>query len=701
MVGLCPTAWAASRPIAGRRGSRNRSTHPQVITVDIRLKHIGKSVVAMNEQHDTSSKMEIRFANAVCRLTGHTWSKQRPSWLVNDATGCLMELDMVCDSLSMAIEYQGAQHNTFPNTIHANREEFDLQVGRDRKKRLLCLANGIRLVEIQARSSLHLELDDFLCQCKAIGVAFTGLSLPMSWQPKAWMVWPQSSQASGCQQTTSVSQTITTITEREVVEALVMECLSRNRADVYGDWIEIGMCLHSMTVGARGANGPLCGPDEGEVGDLFDLWVAFSGQSPKYAGHDGECRAKWTSFGKGNKRGPVTERTLKLRAREDSPTAYHEVLQQSLGGLIAKCAAADSDHGSIAMVVHRMYKDEFVCASIKHRRWYMFDAHRWRPIEEAFVLRRRISREVASLFIKAATKTQSRAGEEGCDSDQRAALIKTSQRLVGVAGKLDNMRHKDMVLRECADIFYVPDFASKLDADDSLLCFENGVYDLDAGVFRAGRPDDNLSLSVGYDYAGDVLPKYRDELLSFVGSTQSSPEMTGYVLKVLAYMLHGFKFMENLWFWTGKSGRNGKSTIASLLKVTFGEFYYEPNAAIFTTSERNPSAACPEIANMKGKRCIVASEPPDAEGQTFKVNKLKNWRGNEAMKPRRSDGSRPRRCRRRTPKAAYEAAKRHNDTRIILEHNRLIDFVASVEKTTVRSVRSRSLFVLTNQELSK
>ena len=420
--------------------------------------------------------------------------------------------------------------------------------------------------------------------------------------------------------TTSVSQTNSELTEREVIEALVMECLSSSRADHYCEWIEIGMCLRNMS-------------DPADHSDLFDLWVAFSKRSAKYAGHEGECRAKWDSFGKNSNKRSVTEGTLKLRAREDDPTAYHAILQHSLDGLVARCAAVDSDHEAIAMVVHCMYKDEFVCASIKHRRWYMFDAHRWRPIEEAFVLRRRISREVASLFIKASTKLQSRAGKDSCDDAQRAALLKTSQRMIAIAGKLNNMRHKDMVLRECADIFYVPNFVTKLDADDGLLCFDNGVYDLDAGVFRAGRPEDNLSLSVGYDFESEVIPAFRDELIAFVSSTQTSAEMTDYILKVLAYMLHGYKFMECLWFLTGR-GRNGKGTIASLLNVTLGAYYYEPSAAVFTTSERNPSAACPEIANMKGKRCVMASEPPDTEGQTFKVSRLKNWRGNDAITAR-------------------------------------------------------------------
>ena len=97
-----------------------------------------------------------------------------------------------------------------------------------------------------------------------------------------------------------------------------MDCLSRRRADVYGDWIEIGMCLHSTTI-------------EGEVGDLFDLWVAFSKQSSKYPGHEAECLAKWATFGKdGGKHGLVTERTLNKAPGDASRySSRHEQHQMS------------------------------------------------------------------------------------------------------------------------------------------------------------------------------------------------------------------------------------------------------------------------------------------------------------------------------------------------------------------------------------
>ena len=41
-----------------------------------------------------------------------------PSWLMNHQTGFLLELDGFCDTLRLAFEYKGIQHNEYPDPFH-------------------------------------------------------------------------------------------------------------------------------------------------------------------------------------------------------------------------------------------------------------------------------------------------------------------------------------------------------------------------------------------------------------------------------------------------------------------------------------------------------------------------------------------------------------------------------------------------------
>jgi len=59
---------------------------------------------------------------------------------------------------------------------------------------------------------------------------------------------------------------------------------------------------------------------------------------------------------------------------------------------------------------------------------------------------------------------------------------------------------KKNILREIGTITYESDFLKKLDANPDLIGFNNGVYDLKMKEFRNGRPDDYISLGLGYDY---------------------------------------------------------------------------------------------------------------------------------------------------------------------------------------------------------
>ena len=74
------------------------------------LKGVSKKV---DVDYGTSSPMEELFKSHVENITGLSWNKQRPRWLRN-TTGHTMELDMVCQELNIAVEYNGDNTMTIP-----------------------------------------------------------------------------------------------------------------------------------------------------------------------------------------------------------------------------------------------------------------------------------------------------------------------------------------------------------------------------------------------------------------------------------------------------------------------------------------------------------------------------------------------------------------------------------------------------------
>ena len=85
-------------------------------------------------------------------------------------------------------------------------------------------------------------------------------------------------------------------------------------------------------------------------------------------------------------------------------------------------------------------------------------------------------------------------------------------------------------------------------------------------------------------------------------------EHMDYMFKILAYGLHGNKYLEDFFFFTG-SGRNGKGTLMTLMNKTFGDYYYEPSIETFTTPKYTADNASPELKKFKGKRTSKVKKP--------------------------------------------------------------------------------------------
>ena len=408
---------------------------------------------------------------------------------------------------------------------------------------------------------------------------------------------------------TSTRQDVKTLTDEQLATALV-DILDRTRADKYDSWIKVGLCLHHIS------------------SNLLDKWIEFSKKSSKYV--EGECNAKWRDFV--NVADGLTLGTLRMWARQDNPTEYQAIVKNNvLHNVLRSISGTNTD---VACVVHDMYGNAFKCVK-QPNVWYEFKNHRWCQIDNAYTLRMLLSRDVFNMYVTASQLYQNKAQtyDETHEEEVKSCLDKAAK-FLKISKQLRMASSKDAIIKECAEMFYDSKFFDRIDDNKKIIVFENGVYDLETMMFRDGIPDDYATFTTGYDFVLEDNYEIQQEIMNFMLMISENEGCTEYLLKVCAYMLTGEKFMELLWFFCGK-GRNGKGTLCTLLDKTFGQYYYEPDVSIVTTTKKNSSGPNPEMAKAKGKRILCASEPDDEDKNSkFRVNKLKQLRGNDAIQAR-------------------------------------------------------------------
>lgn len=405
----------------------------------------------------------------------------------------------------------------------------------------------------------------------------------------------------------SVSKTITKIpSDFDTIYKLVM-MLKKERADNYHDWLNVGLCLKNI--------------DE----MLCEYWVEFSKQSIKFI--KGECEKLWGTFQK--KQGGLTEGSLRFWAKQDNPDEYKKLMFQSVSKLIYN--SRNETHTDIAKVVYHLYRDIFVCCYFKDKpTWYEFKNHRWVVCPDAVSLKLKISNEVARQYSSASSHYNAKASIEEDEYEQKLYL-EIAKKMNTIATKLKMVSYKSSVVSECKELFYIPnkDFFDKLDENKYLLGFDNGVFDLESGCFRAGEPSDLITFSVGYDYTekDTQTVEFINNFMNSVVPTDTLP----FLWNTCSYPLCGVKNMEMFEMWQGE-GANGKGALGRLLISTFGDYCYCPDISIFTCKKTNRSGADPELAMTKGKRLVMATEP--SENDKFQVGQLKAWTGGDPITAR-------------------------------------------------------------------
>ena len=439
--------------------------------------------------------------------------------------------------------------------------------------------------------------------------------------------------------------------ELKLVKNLV-KCLSKERAEDYGKWFDVALCLHNINV------------------NLLDSWKLFSSQAYSY--NPNECDSKWNSINNSHSGERLGIGSLMFWAKNDNEKVFIKAKEESLSTFIHKSVTngADADY-LVSKVIYEYYKDEFISVNVKDE-WFHFNGHRWERTLEGTILKTRIHNDIYNIYNEYENneengyrKKMTEAVEAADDPDEKQDIRdgKTKEgrwlkNILAIKMKLLQGNYVNGLMKNVRDLFYEKEIMEKFDTDTNLLGFENGIYDLKNNVFREGRPEDYVTMttkvslpvkesdmpiklddmikSFNYPDLGSFpemknYNRFYDDMNDFIDKIVPIPAVRDYTLKFLAKCLSGENRDEGFYIWTGTGG-NGKSKLIDLMSMCMGSYACNLPIALLTQKRKASGAASPEMAITCGKRLAVMQEPD--VNKTMNIGQMKEITGNDKISAR-------------------------------------------------------------------
>jgi P4 family phage/plasmid primase-like protien len=416
------------------------------------------------------------------------------------------------------------------------------------------------------------------------------------------------------------------------IDAHVKNLATFRHSGPHDEYVKVGQCLKNI-----------------HPYDLEDVWLNFMAKSEDEGRRDeSKLLAKWNGFNERVDGERLGEGSLRFWSMTDNYDGYKKIEENNIDSLIDE-AAQTATENDVAHVVHAIYREKFVCASVRNNDWYMWDNHIWKNSENGVDLLAELSQRVSKAFHKKELDKLKEIGEmdacshkendPGCDS---CKAEKARKQYSTVRLRLKTTSFKENVMRECKILFRDTKFLQKLDENKHLIAFTNGVFDtlgsdeMDGNGnyirpwFRPGKQEDYISFCTNMEYNESAIYSSHPcwaELNKFLNSILPNEIVRGYFMKSLALCLSG-EYVQRFHIMTG-SGSNGKSMLMNLMGTAMGDYCYKANIAMFTQKRGKAGAAAPEMVRMKGRRFVTMSEPD--EGEPLSTGFLKEITGSEKV----------------------------------------------------------------------
>jgi len=173
----------------------------------------------------------------------------------------------------------------------------------------------------------------------------------------------------------------------------------------------------------------------------------------------------------------------------------------------------------------------------------------------------------------------------------------------------------------------IPVSLEELDRDPWLFNLRNGTLNLHTGELREHRRSDLLTMLAPVEYnPGAPCPLWLKFLERVTGGNNA---LIHYLQKAVGYSLTGDTRQQVCFFLYGH-GLNGKSTFTNTIRKLAGPYGERLSADVLMKRDQRTGGPREGLANLKGKRFVVASELE--EGQRLAVSLLKDMTGGESIK---------------------------------------------------------------------
>lgn len=359
---------------------------------------------------------------------------------------------------------------------------------------------------------------------------------------------------------------------------------------------------------------------------LLVVFIKVSSQAKnfKYSSIPDICGTWYKTDPKANN--GLTKRSLMNWVKMEAKEEYDKIRGNSIDHFVEETIKTQSINDKcgdydLANVLYQINKERYVCVSVKASMWYQFKNHRWQECDSGTDLRKSISNEMRGLYDKKAAQfrqqmalqTSSALDEEGGGGGDKDREIVKKRGLAAntLSLRMSQTNDKKNIMVESKELFYDSTFLQKLDNNQYLICFNNGVFDFKEKVFRNGHPEDCLSMCTNIDFIKIVPAVHQpimDEINDFMDKLFPRKELCEYMWDYLASCMLGTTVNQTFNIFIGV-GQNGKSVLVNLMENVLGDYKGDVPLTLVTEKRAKVGGLAPEIVQLKGVRFAVMQEP--------------------------------------------------------------------------------------------